>query len=84
MKSTLSCKRCNTESSTFDIFSNVPLSLPEPSQQTVSIIVNRVPNRVKDILQNKITKDSEGNITLQGLMRIDSERDSESGAGMSR
>ena len=31
MRSTLTCQVCRTESSTFDIFSNVPLSLPEPS-----------------------------------------------------
>ena len=79
MRSTLSCRQCRTESITFDIFSNIPLSLPEPSQQTVSVIVYRVPNRVKDILQNKIVKDENGNVTLQGFQRLDSERDSESG-----
>ena len=31
MRSTISCRQCNTASTTFDIFSNVPLSLPEPS-----------------------------------------------------
>ena len=64
MRSTIHCKACKTESSTFDIFSNVPISLPEPSQQSVSIIVYRVPNRVKDILQNKVTTDENGNVTL--------------------
>ena len=80
MRSTLQCRQCHTESTTFDIFSSIPLSLPEPSQQTVSIIVYRVPNRVKDILQNKIVKDEHGNVTLQGFQRLDSERDSESGS----
>ena len=50
MRSTVSCRSCKTESTTFDIFSNIPLSLPEPTQQTISIIVYRVPNRLKDIL----------------------------------
>ena len=42
----------------------------------------RMPNRVKDILQNKTVKDENGNITLQGFQRLDSatERDSDSGA----
>ena len=31
MRSTISCLKCRTESTTFDIFSNIPLSLPEPS-----------------------------------------------------
>ena len=41
-----------------------------------------MPNRVKDILQNKTVKDENGNITLQGFQRLDSatERDSDSGA----
>lgn len=79
MRSSLTCRTCKTESTTFDIFSNIPVSLPEPSQTTVSIIVYRVTNRVKDILHNKIMKDENGMITLQGFQRIDSERDSESG-----
>ena len=81
MRSTISCRQCKTDSTTFDIFSNIPLSLPEPSQQTVSIIVHRIPNRLKDILHSKIVKDDAGNITLQGFHRVDSntERDSESG-----
>jgi len=82
MRSTLSCRQCRTESITFDIFSNVPLSLPEPSQTTISVIVQRIPNRVKDILMNKIVRDENGNLTLQGCHRLDSntERDSESGS----
>lgn len=32
MRSSLTCRHCRTESTTFDIFSNIPLSLPEPSQ----------------------------------------------------
>ena len=67
MRSQPTCRTCRTESTTFDIFSNVPLSLPEPTQQSLSIIVYRIPNRIKDILQNKTVKDDQGRITLQGF-----------------
>ena len=53
------------------------LSLPEPTQQTVSIIVYRVNNRIKDILHNKVVKDDQGRVTLQGFKRIDSDDVSE-------
>ena len=66
-RSSLQCRTCKTESTTFDIFSNVPLSLPEPTQQTLSIIVHRIPNRLKDILNNKIVKDDDGNVSLAGF-----------------
>ena len=79
MRSVLTCRNCRYESSTFDIYSNIPLSLPEPSQQTVSIIVYRVPNRIKDILNNKITTDENGKVSLLGFARMDSERGSDSG-----
>lgn len=31
MKSTLECLTCEKESTTFDLFTNIPVSLPEPS-----------------------------------------------------
>ena len=40
----------------------------------MSIIVYRIPNRIKDILQNKTVKDDQGRITLQGFRRADSEQ----------
>ena len=52
MKSTLNCKTCNKISTTFDIFTNVPLSLPEPSKVVINVIVSRQPNEIKDILLN--------------------------------
>ena len=67
MRSSIKCVKCSTESTTFDIFSNVPVSLPEPTKTTVSVIVYRVPNRIKDILHNKIVKNDQGMITLQGF-----------------
>jgi ubiquitin C-terminal hydrolase len=54
MRSNLVCNVCNTESSTYDIFSNIPVPLPEPTQQTISIIIYRLPNKIKDILKGKI------------------------------
>ena len=79
MRSSLTCRQCRTKSSTFDIFSNIPLSLPEPSQTTLSILVYRVPNRVKDILNNKTMRDESGKLTLLGYSRLDSDRESDSG-----
>lgn len=57
MRSNLTCKQCRKESMTFDVFSNMPISLPEPKQVSISIIVYRVPNRAKDILTGKIKPD---------------------------
>lgn len=57
----------------------MPVSLPEPTQSTLSIIIYRIPNKVKDILNNRTLRDEAGNITLQGMQRLDSERESESG-----
>ena len=71
-RSSLQCRTCKTESTTFDIFSNVPLSLPEPSQQTLSVIVYRIPNRIKDILNGKVVKDEDGNVSLAGFQRMES------------
>lgn len=31
MRSSIQCKYCNEDSTTFDVFSNVPVPLPEPS-----------------------------------------------------
>ena len=77
MRSQISCMQCRASSTTYDIFSNVALSLPEPTQQTVSIIVYRVNNRIKDILHDKVVKDDQGRVTLQGFKRIDSDDQSE-------
>ena len=74
MRSNLTCKQCRNESSTFEIFSNVPLSLPEPTQMTISIIIYRVPNKVKDILNGKITKTSDGTFSLPQFGQEDIEQ----------
>jgi ubiquitin C-terminal hydrolase len=67
MRSSLTCKTCKLESTTFDTFSHLPISLPEPTQQTLSIIIYRIPNRIKDILNNRTVRDEAGNLTLQIL-----------------
>ena len=74
MRSSLTCQQCRNESSTFDIFSNVPLSLPEPTQMTISIIIYRVPNKVKDILNGKITKSADGTYSLPQFGQEDIEQ----------
>lgn len=64
MRSSLSCKSCKLESTTFDIFSQMALSLPEPTQQTLSIVIYRIQNKIKDILNNRTLRDEAGNVTL--------------------
>ena len=73
MRSSLTCKTCRQESSTFDNFSTVPVSLPEPTQISISIIVYRVPNKAKDIINGKCRPDQEGAYPAPGMiMRQDS------------
>lgn len=52
-KSSLICKNCDKISTTFDIFSNIPLSLPEPKKIVLHVIIYRLPNEIKDILKGK-------------------------------
>jgi hypothetical protein len=40
------------------------LSLPEPTQQTLSIVIYRIQNKIKDILNNRTLRDEAGNVTL--------------------
>lgn len=37
-------------STTFDMFTNIPLSLPEPTKIMLNITIYRLPNDIKDIL----------------------------------
>ena len=39
----------------YDLFANIPVSLPEPSELFLNIIVHRLPNKVKHIIQPKST-----------------------------
>lgn len=41
---------CHKESTTFDVFTNIPVSLPEPSQLLVNVIIHRLPSKVKLLL----------------------------------
>jgi ubiquitin C-terminal hydrolase len=53
LKSTLNCKHCNKVSTTFDIFTNIPLSLPEPQKILINVTVYRIPNEIKDIINGQ-------------------------------
>lgn len=75
LKSTLNCQVCNKISTTFDIFTNIPLSLPEPSKVLLHIIIYRLPNEIKDIIHNSVDdKEVAGVATASGLQRIDSSK----------
>jgi hypothetical protein len=55
--------------------------LPEPTQVTLSIIVYRLPNKIKDILNGKFVMTDKGEIKL-GVQQDDSaitDRESDSG-----
>lgn len=42
----------------------MPVPLPEPTQQTISVIIYRLPNKIKDVYNGKITKQSDGTYSL--------------------
>ena len=67
LKSTLNCQTCNKISTTFDVFSNIPLSLPEPSKVLLNVIIYRLPNEVKDLINNTDGKQVQ-------MKRMDSQR----------
>ena len=50
MKSTVECLTCKKESTNYEVFTNIPVSLPEPSKLLLNIIVHRLPSKVKSIL----------------------------------
>mmetsp|Transcript_14803 Transcript_14803/g.10699 ORF Transcript_14803/g.10699 Transcript_14803/m.10699 type:complete len:171 (-) Transcript_14803:1810-2322(-) len=54
-KSDLICQTCHKVSTTFDNFTSIPLSLPEPSKVVLNVIVYRLPNQLKDLMSvNKL------------------------------
>lgn len=53
LKSTLNCQACSKESITFDTFTSIPLSLPEPSKLLINVFVYRLPRRLKDLISGK-------------------------------
>ena len=62
MKSSLVCLKCKKESTIFDVFTNIPLSLPEPSALLLNIVVHRLPSKIKYIIDarpKKKTKEEE-------------------------
>jgi len=47
MKSTLQCLTCKKESTTFDVFTNIPVSLPESLQLHLYVVIYRLPRKIK-------------------------------------
>jgi len=56
MKSTLECLSCQKKSTTYEVFTNIPLSLPEPSKLLLNIVVHRLPSKVKYIIAPQDTQ----------------------------
>ena len=52
MKSTLLCLNCKKESTTFDVFTNIPVSLPESLQLHLYVIIYRLPRKIKALLED--------------------------------
>jgi ubiquitin carboxyl-terminal hydrolase 8 len=52
MKSTLQCLTCKKESTTFDVFTNIPVSLPESMQLHLYVIIYRLPRKIKQFLED--------------------------------
>jgi hypothetical protein len=73
LKSTLRCQTCNKISITFDNFTSIPLSLPEPSKILVKILLYRLPNELKDLLNGLPPRQSTPGAALSSaLTRMDS------------
>ncbi|TNV87076.1 hypothetical protein FGO68_gene9179 [Halteria grandinella] len=80
LKSTLNCQTCNKVSITFDNFTSIPLSLPEPSKILVNIVVYRLPSEIKSLLSGKLPIVNVTPLGFQGgLQRLDSFRSDEGG-----
>jgi len=56
LKSTLNCQTCNKSSTTFDNFTSIPLSLPEPSKILITVVVYRLPNTLRELLRGSLVK----------------------------
>ena len=66
LKSTLECLTCKKESTNYEVFTSIPVSLAEPSQLVLNVIVHRLPNKIKNVVQDprlRIAEDSfEGSV----------------------
>ena len=70
LKSSLKCQTCAKLSITFDNFTSIPLSLPEPSKILINIIVYRLPDSLRELIAGRLNRDAD-------LNRIDSFRSEE-------
>jgi ubiquitin C-terminal hydrolase len=59
MKSTLLCLNCKKESTTFDVFTSIPVSLPESLQLHLYVIVYRLPRKIKALLEDSRFQNAE-------------------------
>ena len=48
---TLECQACKNKSITFEVMGGLPLSLPEPTELGLNIIVHALPKKVKVLLE---------------------------------
>ena len=50
IKSTLQCLNCQKESTTFSVFNNIMVNMPEPTLLMLNIVVHRLPSSLKGII----------------------------------
>jgi len=65
MCSVLECLTCEKKSTTNDVFTNIPLSLPEPSKLLLNIVIHRLPSSVKNAIST-ITPNTNFDSTMIG------------------
>jgi ubiquitin carboxyl-terminal hydrolase 4/11/15 len=61
LKSSLKCHTCGKLSITFDNFTSIPLSLPEPSKILINIIVYRLPDSLRELMAGRLNRDGDLN-----------------------
>jgi ubiquitin carboxyl-terminal hydrolase 8 len=52
LKSTLECLTCKKESTNYEVFTSIPVSLAEPSQLLLNVIVHRLPSKIKNVVMD--------------------------------
>ena len=62
MRSALECQVCNKVSITYDEFSSLPLSLPEPAFSIIELTLLRLPQQLKEVLLGKLAQTNEQSI----------------------
>ncbi len=70
LKSTLNCQTCVKQSITFDNFTSIPLSLPEPSKLLINVIVYRLPRSLKELLSGIPLNKQRQSLSLEPLSEV--------------